>query len=469
MEFGAVLLKVLGPALAQKGIEGIAGMADAGAKSGGVTSKHDPTDLTKLSMMPSKSEMAFQAALSPAQQLAEEAIASNKERAEQFGTRGAVSDERLKSAYTRVTGQIPPPGITVGQKRAVIRAVTSGEPGLVPIVQAEEEEEILPPVPPSTSLGMEELNRAAAKALFLENLGRISGGLLSAVGGAGGVGSQDKYGVSPEKVGAVVAGIGTSAGMAQRQALARGVMEREKGNAEAEIAHIRSSGQLTDDDKQKAIRAVMKSYNEEMERVMRTLGLIGQQGTPGLSDSGMKNIRPSGKMVARMLRDTNFELSDEDYKCFSEADPDEVAKGFLQMGGPWSGNELQFLHGVAKANNNDQDYAFDVKDAGIWSPDTLNGYARFIKNSVYTYKPEATEIDASIDPNEEHIGPMAQEIEKVNPACIQELPDGTKTVDTGRLSLMTSGSVGDLARQNIMQGKAIEKLMQEVQQLKAVS
>ena len=66
---------------------------------------------------------------------------------------------------------------------------------------------------------------------------------------------------------------------------------------------------------------------------------------------------------------------------------------------------------------------------------------------MYTYKPEATDIDPEIDPNEEHIGPMAQDIEKVNPACIKETPEGVKTVDTGRLAMMNAGAIGDIARQ----------------------
>ena len=66
---------------------------------------------------------------------------------------------------------------------------------------------------------------------------------------------------------------------------------------------------------------------------------------------------------------------------------------------------------------------------------------------MYTYKPEATEIDPNIDPDEEHIGPMAQDIELVNPACVKETSDGTKTVDTARLAMMNAGAIGDLARQ----------------------
>lgn len=106
-------------------------------------------------------------------------------------------------------------------------------------------------------------------------------------------------------------------------------------------------------------------------------------------------------------------------------------------------------HTGGKFNHNDRDYNFFNDDD--WADDSdgsvLNGYADYIKNYVYTYKPEATEIDSRIDPNQEHIGPMAQDIEKVNPACIKETPEGIKTVDTARLAMMNAGAIGDLARQ----------------------
>ena len=77
----------------------------------------------------------------------------------------------------------------------------------------------------------------------------------------------------------------------------------------------------------------------------------------------------------------------------------------------------------------------------------LGAYADNIKNYVYNYKPEATQVDPNIDPNQEHIGPMAQDIEQVNPACVKETPEGVKTVDTSRLAMMNAGAIGDLARE----------------------
>ena len=79
----------------------------------------------------------------------------------------------------------------------------------------------------------------------------------------------------------------------------------------------------------------------------------------------------------------------------------------------------------------------------------LDSYANHLFNYLYTYKPEAQNVDPSIDPSQEQIGIMAQDLEKVNPSCVKETPDGVKTVDTGRLALMNSGAIADLARELI--------------------
>ena len=99
-------------------------------------------------------------------------------------------------------------------------------------------------------------------------------------------------------------------------------------------------------------------------------------------------------------------------------------------------------------NNNNRDY--DPNDYDNWGDEDgsiLGAYADNIKNYVYNYKPEATQVDPSINPNQEHIGPMAQDIERVNPACVKETPEGVKTVDTSRLAMMNAGAIGDLARE----------------------
>lgn len=95
------------------------------------------------------------------------------------------------------------------------------------------------------------------------------------------------------------------------------------------------------------------------------------------------------------------------------------------------------------------EYVKDLDDTAAqeqFEDGVADAYGKFAKNFAYTYKPEATEIDPSIDPEEQHIGIMAQDIEKINPACIKETEEGVKTVDTGRLTLMNAGAIGDLAR-----------------------
>lgn len=86
-------------------------------------------------------------------------------------------------------------------------------------------------------------------------------------------------------------------------------------------------------------------------------------------------------------------------------------------------------------------------DGDNWDDSVMNKYADFIQNYMYTYKPEAKAIDPGIDPNQEQIGPMAQDIEQVNPACVQETEDGIKTVDTRKLALMNAGVIADLVRE----------------------
>lgn len=90
------------------------------------------------------------------------------------------------------------------------------------------------------------------------------------------------------------------------------------------------------------------------------------------------------------------------------------------------------------------DVGFDELDMD--DADMVEKYAEHIRNYEYTYKPEATEIDPSIDPDEQQIGPMAQDIEQVNPAAIKEVDGGVKTVDIGRLALMNAGVLADLCR-----------------------
>ena len=145
------------------------------------------------------------------------------------------------------------------------------------------------------------------------------------------------------------------------------------------------------------------------------------------SDARVKNIRD-------VLSDAKMKFIKEDWDRDGKIAPENFR--FL-------------LARIGKFNHNGRDY--DAFNADDWTDDTdqsvLQAYADNIRNYLYTYKPEAKIADASIDTEEEHIGPMAQDIEKVNPACVKETPEGIKTVDTARLAMMNAGAIGDLARQ----------------------
>jgi hypothetical protein len=159
----------------------------------------------------------------------------------------------------------------------------------------------------------------------------------------------------------------------------------------------------------------------------------------------MLGNKPSGRTVALMLR--HPKLSDEHYKIIENHSPMEVAKGLMELydeGIQLRPHELQFLHSIA---NRRKPIEHDVEQVGTWDDKVLNGYMEHIRNYTYNYKPEATQIDPSIDPDQEHIGPMAQDIEKVNPAAIIETAEGVKTVDIGRLALMNAGAIAELVRE----------------------
>jgi hypothetical protein len=137
-------------------------------------------------------------------------------------------------------------------------------------------------------------------------------------------------------------------------------------------------------------------------------------------------------------------LSDEDAKnIISKADPKETAAAILEHGPPFTKHEVMAL---VRAAGNMPDHDFE-RDGGSWKDDTLHKYAQHIRNYKYTYKDEAKKVDPSIDTEKEHTGPMAQDIEKVNPAAVNEDPKtGYKVVDAGRLALMNAGAIADLAR-----------------------
>lgn len=105
-------------------------------------------------------------------------------------------------------------------------------------------------------------------------------------------------------------------------------------------------------------------------------------------------------------------------------------------------DELMFVAENA-GKYNDRDI---LDDDNEWDEDMLQGYAEHLRNYLYTYKDSAKLADPSIDTDELHNGPMAQDIEQVAPDCVNETDDGIKTVDGSRLALVNAGVIGDLVR-----------------------
>ena len=122
--------------------------------------------------------------------------------------------------------------------------------------------------------------------------------------------------------------------------------------------------------------------------------------------------------------------------------------GMRDRGGPLSNDEILELMDMAGPDSSGfgPERIFGAGDDMGVTEDMLDAYADHLRNYLYNYKDEATEIDPSIDPEEEHAGPMAQDIEKVAPDCVNETPEGVKTVDGERLALVNAGVIGELAR-----------------------
>ena len=164
--------------------------------------------------------------------------------------------------------------------------------------------------------------------------------------------------------------------------------------------------------------------------------LVGEKGPELVKMNGGEEVIP--------INEDNVDLVLSDLRC-------KMIIDLLENGHGMTEDDFLFLAQKqgGKFNYNGRDYDFFNDDD--WKDDeddsVLGAYADHIKNYVYIYKNEAKSIDPSIDLNEEHIGPMAQDIEKVNPACVKETPEGVKTVDTARLSMMNAGAIGDLARE----------------------
>jgi SLT domain-containing protein len=160
--------------------------------------------------------------------------------------------------------------------------------------------------------------------------------------------------------------------------------------------------------------------------------VVGENGPEIINMKGGEQVYPLDQFQA--LSDYRMKMIQSDIKNGGQLSPFELR---------WLARKMDNGH----FNHNGTDYDMFGDDVDTNDQDLLNAYAKNIYNYAYNYKPEAGNVDPSIDPSQEHIGPMAQDIEQVNPACVKETPEGVKTVDTARLAMMNAGVIADIARQ----------------------
>lgn len=155
--------------------------------------------------------------------------------------------------------------------------------------------------------------------------------------------------------------------------------------------------------------------------------------------------RQNAQYASYLYRHYGHVLSDEQCKEIQGGiDKKQMAEFIIARGPPFNMREVELLSEIA--GDLDDDHSFS-KDGHQWTDEILDKYAQHIQNYKYNYTEEAHKVDPTIDIEEEHIGPMAQDIEKVNPAAVQTDESGYKVVDTGRLALMNAGAIAELARQ----------------------
>lgn len=210
------------------------------------------------------------------------------------------------------------------------------------------------------------------------------------------------------------------------------------GEAIRGIAKTANSSAGTIDSKQGSAGVVADTIADAIEKKVKPPKAQGADDIVQSVEENMRNVTPTGN--DRILLEDFSEVSDTHLKDIHEA----VKKGKVTA---------DILKRMFKEFPGYDTYHVD--DADYWRDDVLDGYIKYIKNYHYNYKPEATEIDPTIDPNEEHIGVMAQDVEKVNPATVMKDDSGFLKVDTGRLALMNSGAIAELARR-------VEKLKEKI-------
>lgn len=199
---------------------------------------------------------------------------------------------------------------------------------------------------------------------------------------------------------------------------------RSPGNAERNFA--------PDERSQMNTQTQMPGYACGTANAKPGYAVVGENGPEIINMKGGEQVYPLDQFQA--LSDYRMKMIQSDIKTGGQLSPFELR---------WLARKMDNGH----FNHNGTDYDMFGEDIDTNDQDLLNAYAKNIYNYAYNYKPEARNVDPSIDPSQEHIGPMAQDIEQANPACVKETPEGVKTVDTARLAMMNAGVIADIARQ----------------------
>ena len=215
------------------------------------------------------------------------------------------------------------------------------------------------------------------------------------------------------------------------------------------VTPIQAGQHKNEDDVNSWEQEFIANNGEAGQSVMQQL----RQGRAGAGNDASRNFsanemdQMNGNMTATNNPPSDSRVKDIK-KCLCDARMKWIKEDWDRDGRPSREDMMWLVKQQGPFHHNDRDY--DPNDYDNWNDEDgsiLGAYADNIKNYVYNYKPEATQVDPNIDPNQEHIGPMAQDIEQVNPACVKETPEGVKTVDTSRLAMMNAGAIGDLARE----------------------
>lgn len=188
------------------------------------------------------------------------------------------------------------------------------------------------------------------------------------------------------------------------------------------------------------------------ENLMSQIGSIGMGSTYQQSPESYLGDDPSYESLVNgsdtkmnpstVLLLTRLISSDVDLKKIDEDEGKTYIKAKIKEKHKLTPKDVKVLLKSFKVGD------YQPRDAKHWKDSVLDDYAKYIKNFSYNYTSEAKKMDPSTDTAKTHIGPMAQDIEKVNPsAVIKDDATGYLSVDTGRLALMNAGAIAELARE----------------------